>query len=169
MGSTRVVCAGRVIDLVLTGSSRLTNDTFAHPLAYQGGGRRPHPSANGSERLKLSDRNTDRVDLRGVGGRSSGSLDQCRRSFTALLGLGDSLRIARLAGHADAVRGWDTPERRASFVECIHDLPDPEAVDARIRLDRARAPSLSGFRWRPGGRSPRSRANTVTQQIDYGR
>lgn len=164
MTSTR-----RATGLLLTGSCRFTNDTFAHPLAYQGEACRRCPGANRSERLKLSDRETHRVGLRGVAGRPPGSLAQCRRWFRALLGLGDSVRILRLAGQADAVRGWDTPDRRASFVESVCDLPDSEAIDGRIRPDRARAPSLHDFCWRPGGRSPRNHASTVTQQVDYGR
>jgi hypothetical protein len=34
---------------------------------------------------------------------------------------------------------WDTPARRAAFAASLRDVPDPEAVDARLRLDRARA------------------------------
>lgn len=34
---------------------------------------------------------------------------------------------------------WDSPARRAAFAVSLRDVPDPEGVDARIRLDRARA------------------------------
>ncbi len=34
---------------------------------------------------------------------------------------------------------WDSPARRAAFTASLRDVPDPEGVNARLRLDRARA------------------------------
>ncbi len=87
----------------------LTSETFDHPLAYQGGGRPPRPGGDGAESFKLIDWDTNRVVLRRVGGRNSGSLARCWRSFTALLGLGDGLRIIRLAGQEVGAVGVHRP------------------------------------------------------------
>lgn len=55
--------------------------------------------------------------------------------FVAIVG--DDARAARAEAGVDGQ--WDTPARRAAFAASLQDVPDPEAVDARIRLDRARA------------------------------
>lgn len=50
-------------------------------------------------------------------------------------------RAARVGAGLDGE--WDTPARRAAFAASLRDVPDVEAVDARIRLDRARAQPAS--------------------------
>lgn len=56
-------------------------------------------------------------------------------------GLSAEEQDAAITAHdaAAARSGWDTPERRAAFADSLREVPDPEAVDARVRLDRARA------------------------------
>jgi len=63
------------------------------------------------------------------------------------------------AGAARAELGqrgeWDTPTRRAAFAASLRDVPDLEAVDARIRLDRARAHPAGAAVTHPAAMTPR--------------
>jgi len=63
-----------------------------------------------------------------------------------------------------ATAGWDTPQRRDTFAASISTHPDAQAVDARVRLDRARAQSAtasSARRRSDPARRPSSPTRTV--------
>ncbi len=62
---------------------------------------------------------------------------------------------------------WDTPARRAAFAASLRDVPDPEGVDARIRLDRARARPASAA-VRPLTTTPRHAGRTVSGRSQAG-
>ncbi len=77
-------------------------------------------------------------------------------------------RDARAAAWLDD--GWDTPNRRAAFATSLRDVPDLEGVDARIRLDRARAhPPSAAASCDATVAVLRSGANAVQRQPDYER
>ena len=77
-------------------------------------------------------------------GRSTGDLaddvDQPGRR-----GAGAEQQYAAITAHDTrapagvAASGWDTTQRRAAFADTLRDIPDLEAVDTRLRLDRARS------------------------------
>ncbi len=65
---------------------------------------------------------------------------------------------------------WDTPTRRAAFAASLRDVPDLEAVDARIRLDRARANPASAAVIDTAGISIKPiRSTPFDRQVDRGR
>ncbi len=68
----------------------------------------------------------------------------------------------------DATVGWDTPQRRDAFAASISAHPDPQAVDARVRLDRSRAQPAAASATRRRN-APGRRATSPTRTIEAGR
>ncbi len=65
-----------------------------------------------------------------------------------------------------ATVGWDTPQRRDAFAASINTHPDPQAVDARVRLDRSRAqPALGSVTHRRTDQTRRSSRSTRTTEV----
>lgn len=67
-----------------------------------------------------------------------------------------------------AAVGWDTPQRRDAFAASICAHPDPQAVDARVRLDRSRAQPANAAAARRRS-DPSRRAPSPTRTIEAGR
>ncbi len=66
--------------------------------------------------------------------------------------------------------GWDTSDRREAFAASLQHVPDPEGVDARIRLDRSRAtPGRAAAAAAPSVRARPGRAPVIALQNEVSR
>ncbi len=77
---------------------------------------------------------------------------------------------ARTESVRDDAMGWDTPQRREAFAASISAHPDAQAVDARVRLDRARAqPATASSTRRRSNPARRPTSPTRTIEVEQGR
>lgn len=85
--------------------------------------------------------------------------------------LGSAVTAAETAPSAAApVPGWDSPVRRAAFATSIEHVPDHEGVDARLRLDKARAqPGRAAVAVTPTVRARPGRGPATGRQSEVGR